>query len=93
MSTKRDIPTRDRVALEDFDMAGAPAPAAPSPAPATAGEARAPGFFRRLVEAMGESRRRQAEAEIARYFGRTGGVADEAGRKLSEALLRGRTPR
>lgn len=94
MSSKRNIPTRDRVVLEDLDLAGAPGAAkAGADAPAAAAAGRAPGFFGRLIAAMGESRRRRAEAEIARYFERSGGLTDESERKLSEMLLRGRAPR
>ncbi|MBL8589089.1 MAG: hypothetical protein JNK46_11220 [Methylobacteriaceae bacterium] len=87
MSSKRTFPPQDAAVLTDRELADALAAAQSAEA------AHPPGVFRRLLEAMAASRRRQAEAEIARYLGRTGGLNDEADRKLSEALTRGRAPR
>ncbi|MBL8587407.1 MAG: hypothetical protein JNK46_02665 [Methylobacteriaceae bacterium] len=46
-----------------------------------------PGFFRSLLDAMVESRRRQADAEIARLIGRNGRLTDEIERKIGERMF------
>ncbi|MBK9081684.1 MAG: hypothetical protein IPL88_06185 [Rhizobiales bacterium] len=49
--------------------------------------AQGPGIFRKLLDAMMESRRRQAEAEIARHAGLFDRMTDEAERKMTQAMF------
>ena len=47
-----------------------------------------PGFFRRLLAAMGEARQRQAEREIANYLCASGGkFTDESEREIERRFL------
>ena len=46
-----------------------------------------PGVFRKLLLAMMESRRRQAEAELARHAGLFDRMTDEAERKMTQAMF------
>jgi hypothetical protein len=50
-------------------------------------KATGPGFFRRLLDAMIESRRRQAEAEIARLIGPNGRLTDDVERRIGEQMF------
>jgi len=51
---------------------------------------RRPGILRRIVDAVFESQRRQAEREIARYLERTGGrLTDDVELRMTQRLLGG----
>jgi hypothetical protein len=50
------------------------------------------GFWRRLLDVMIESRRRQVDREIARFLGGRGGqFTDQAEREIEEHILGART--
>jgi hypothetical protein len=52
--------------------------------------ARRPGIWRRIVDAVFESHRQQAEREIARYLERTGGrLTDDVELRITRRLLGG----
>jgi len=49
-----------------------------------------PGFLLRIFDAIFESRQRQAEQEIARFLGRSGGrITDDMERQMTQRLLTG----
>src|SRR2546421_8435802 len=60
--------------------------AAPSAASFSTSTAK-PGFWRRVFEAMAQSRRRRAEAEIAHYIHGAGGFTDSVEREIERRFL------
>ena len=61
---------------------------APHETPAVAAPERKRGLFRRLLDALIESRMQQAESEITRYLASTGGkFTDEAERVIERRFL------
>jgi hypothetical protein len=47
-----------------------------------------PGILRRIFDAIGESRQRQTEREVARFIARRGGrITDEVEREIGRRLL------
>jgi hypothetical protein len=46
-----------------------------------------PGFWRRFVDALAQSRRKRAEREIARYINASGGLTDSVEREIERRFF------